>query len=139
MLGKLDKLVSKHGEIRIFPENPDFLVVRGNIGFTALYPAEKMPKRADMKDEGLKGNDFYSFNWGLGTDLNVGRWFTFTLYTGSYDGLVHNTIGLDFHWYVLPIFLIADFTAVDNNKPSDYGNAWSITGANIKLGAHWAF
>jgi hypothetical protein len=123
--------------LHILPKNPDFLVARGNIGFTALFPAEKMPSEDDIK--GLRGNDFYSFNWGVGADLNVGRWFTFSFYTGSYDGLIHNTIGLDFHWYVLPVFLIVDCSAVDNNKPSDYANAWSITGATVKIGAHWAF
>jgi hypothetical protein len=118
-------------------KRPDFFVLRANIGLTALFPAERMPTGEDLKK--LSGNKYISFNWGGGADFNFGRWFTLSAYTGSYDGMIHNTIGLDLHWYFLPVFLIIDFTAVDNGKPLDYANAWSGTGVTIKLGAHWAF
>jgi hypothetical protein len=123
--------------LRFLEKSPDFFVVRANIGFTALFPAEKVPSKEELKIH--NGNEYYSFNWGVGGDFNFGRWFTLSVATGSYDGLIHNTLGLDFHWYMLPVFIIADFSAVDNNKPQDYENAWSITGATIKFGAHWAF
>jgi hypothetical protein len=98
------------------PLGKDFLVLKPNIGFTAINPSEET-----------------YFNLGLETDLNVTRWFTVSFFTGTYDGLARNRIGLDFNWYVLPIFIYLDM------RSQSYLRSWTLKGAAVTFGGAWAF
>jgi hypothetical protein len=97
------------------PLRKDFLVIRPNIGFTVLNPSE----------EGY-------FNIGLQTSLNAGRIFTFSWFTGGYDGLCRNTFGFD-----LRLWKIARWFANLEMRSQTYGGAWTLKGASVELGFKW--
>ncbi|MDR2521849.1 MAG: hypothetical protein LBC72_04760, partial [Spirochaetaceae bacterium] len=97
------------------PFRNDFLVLRPNIGFTTLNPSE----------------DAY-FNLGLETSLNCGRWFTFSWFTGGYDGLCRNRLGFDLRlWKIARGYLNVE------TRSQDYIGAWTVKGVAVEIGAKW--
>ncbi|MDR2468088.1 MAG: hypothetical protein LBD22_03915 [Spirochaetaceae bacterium] len=97
------------------PIRTDFVVVRPNIGFTVLNPSE----------EGY-------FNLGFETSLNVGRAFTVSWFTGGYDGLCRNRLGLD-----LRLWQFARWFANLEMRSQSYAGAWTLKGAAVELGFKW--
>ncbi|MDR2602040.1 MAG: hypothetical protein LBC53_06270 [Spirochaetaceae bacterium] len=97
------------------PFQTDFLVVRPNIGFTVLNPSETG-----------------YFNMGVEAQLNLGRWFTASFFTGGYDGFFHNKLGLD-----LRILKISRLYTNISMSSQDYGGAWTLKGLNVEIGAKW--
>jgi hypothetical protein len=98
------------------PLRNNFLVLKPNMGFTAINSSEKG-----------------YFNIGLQADLNVGRWFTFSFFTGSYDGMARNRLLFDFHWAVLPRYLAIE------TRSQDYFKAWTLNGVSVTFGGALAF
>jgi hypothetical protein len=66
-------------------------------------------------------------------NLNAGRWFTFSVYTGTYNGMARNRVGFDFHWKYVPIFMYLDM------RSHDYLKSWTLDGASITIGGALAF
>ncbi|MDR0550845.1 MAG: hypothetical protein LBG72_02370 [Spirochaetaceae bacterium] len=97
------------------PLRRDILTLRPNIGFTVITPSK----------------DPY-FNIGLEVQFNAGKMFTASFFTGGYDGLCRNRLGIDFH-----VGKAARFVMGLEMRSQSYGGAWSLKGAAVEIGWNW--
>jgi hypothetical protein len=95
----------------IRPFKTDVLVFRPDFGMTFFNPSETE-----------------YVNYGMETDLNAGRWFTLSFFTGIYDGLFHNKLKFDFHWRIIQMFLGVELAS------QDFRRSWELKGAALNLG-----
>jgi len=93
------------------PLRSDLIVLRPNIGWTTLLASKEA-----------------AFNIGIEADLNIGRWFTLEFFTGAYDLMSHNRLGLNFHWKRFGAFIDVDMVS------QDYLYSWTLKGAQISAG-----
>jgi len=100
------------------PLRNDLLFIKPHTGVSVLQPIEDIDKLA-------------SFNLGVELDYNVGRSFTLAFYTGSYDGISHNRLALNFHCKNYGSFIELEMLS------QDYLRSWTLKGAQINLG--WEF
>jgi hypothetical protein len=97
------------------PFRSDIFVLRPNIGFTMLTPAEET-----------------YFNLGIELQFNSGKWFSLALFTGGYDGIFHNRLSFDVHfWKISRIYFSLE------TRSQDYTGTWTIKGAAVELGYKW--
>jgi hypothetical protein len=98
------------------PLRTDFLVLKPIFGLTALTPAEEL-----------------YINYGLQTDVNLGRLVTFSYFAGADDGLVRNRLGMNFHWKVLPFYMEFE------SRAYDWLSSFSLKGTAFTMGFSFAF
>lgn len=93
------------------PGRTDIVVLRPNIGFTVLNPSE----------QGY-------FNLGLETQLNAGRAFTLSYFTGGEDGLFRNRLGMD-----LRLGGFARWILNLEMRSQSYAGSWTLKGLKLEL------
>ena len=98
------------------PLRTDLLVIRPNIGFTALNPSEET-----------------YFNWGLEGQLNLGKVFFLALNTGLEEGLWRHNLGFALNARIIEFYLRAGLAS------QDFVKSFQLTGFRLTTGVTIGF